>query len=70
MRYRLCLSILACFSCLHSPYGIFLPFNLCLLQVKPEGQIVHEMPFEEFKQKLREQVEQDENKAVLVYVHG
>ena len=70
MRYTSRLSMLTGFSCLHSPSGVLLPFNLCLLQVKPEGQIVHEMPFEEFKQKLREQVEQDENKAVLVYVHG
>ncbi|CAI5471509.1 unnamed protein product [Closterium sp. Yama58-4] len=39
-------------------------------QVKPEGQLVTSMDAEAFKQRLREHVARDENKAVLVYVHG
>ncbi|CAI5531817.1 unnamed protein product [Closterium sp. Naga37s-1] len=39
-------------------------------QVKAEGQLVTSMDSEAFKQRLREQVARDENKAVLVYVHG
>ncbi|CAI5457864.1 unnamed protein product [Closterium sp. Yama58-4] len=39
-------------------------------QVKAEGQLVTSMDAEAFKQRLREHVARDENKAVLVYVHG